>query len=314
MATAKSTDGVYASLDELVRLRSYAKGFSFLPKQPINSLLAGRHASRLRGRGLNFEEFRKYLPGDDIRQIDWKVTARTRKPHSRVYTEERERPVILLVDQRIGMFFGSRLNLKSVTACEIAAIAAWRTIAVQDRIGAVVFNDESIQGIRPHRSQTTVMQILQSAIDMNHVMRADSTVRSKPEMLNEALRHTLHLAKHDCLVVMITDGTSENEETTQLVTEIARHNDVLIAFVFDPLEADLPTNGSLIFSDGGRQLAIDGRSATLRQQYQADFVEHRRKAKEFLLTREVPVIPVSAAEPTLAQLAAALGRTPRRRR
>ena len=99
MDDANHTQGVYAAMDDLVRLRHRSRGFSFLPKQPVQSLLAGRHASRLRGRGLNFEEIRKYLPGDDIRQIDWKVTARTRKPHARVYTEERERPVILLVDR-----------------------------------------------------------------------------------------------------------------------------------------------------------------------------------------------------------------------
>src|SRR5262249_32196007 len=118
--------GVYTTLDDLVRLKFSARNFSFLPRQPIHSLLAGRHASRLRGRGLNFEEIRRYQPGDDIRQIDWKVTVRTRKTHSRVFTEERERTVLLLVDQRRTMFFGSVKNMKSVTAAEAAALAAWR--------------------------------------------------------------------------------------------------------------------------------------------------------------------------------------------
>src|ERR1700749_149080 len=104
--------GVYANLADLVALQYQAKGFSFLPRQPIHSLLSGRHASKLRGRGLDFEEIRRYLPGDDIRQIDWKVTARTRQPHTRIYNEERDRPVILVVDQRLGMYFGSRRNLK----------------------------------------------------------------------------------------------------------------------------------------------------------------------------------------------------------
>jgi len=116
--------GVYASLQDLVASQRRAQGFSFLPRQPLHSLLAGRHASRLRGRGLNFEEIRRYQKGDDIRQIDWKVTARTRKTHSRVFTEERERATLLLVDQRITMFFGSVRNMKSVTAAEAAALAA----------------------------------------------------------------------------------------------------------------------------------------------------------------------------------------------
>src|SRR5262249_19246619 len=136
-----STTGVYAKLKDLVLLRQQASGFSLLPRQPIHSLLAGRHTSKLRGRGLNFAEIRRYLPGDDIRQIDWKVTARTRQPQSRVYTEERERPVLMVVDQRLGMFFGSQRAMKSVTAVEAAALVAWRTIAVKDRIGLVLFND-----------------------------------------------------------------------------------------------------------------------------------------------------------------------------
>ncbi|HEX5788874.1 MAG TPA: DUF58 domain-containing protein, partial [Woeseiaceae bacterium] len=101
---AKGSDppapGVYTSLADLVALRHSARGFSFLPRQPVHSLLAGRHASRLRGRGLNFEEIRRYQAGDDIRLIDWNVTARTRKTHSRVFTEERERTTLLVVDQR----------------------------------------------------------------------------------------------------------------------------------------------------------------------------------------------------------------------
>ncbi len=121
-----TTSGVYVTLDDLIRLQYRARGFSFLPRQPIHSLLTGKHASRMRGRGLNFEEIRGYLPGDDVRTIDWKVTARTRKPHVRVFTEERDRSAILVVDQRLSMFFGSKVSMKSVTAAVAAALGAWR--------------------------------------------------------------------------------------------------------------------------------------------------------------------------------------------
>ena len=128
---ATDSPGVYVTLDELMRLQHRTRGaFSFLPRQPVHSLLAGRHASRIRGRGLNFEELRGYLPGDDIRTIDWKVTARTRKPYVRVFTEERDRPALLVVDQRLSMFFGTKKNMKSVTAAELAAAGAWRVFDV----------------------------------------------------------------------------------------------------------------------------------------------------------------------------------------
>jgi len=116
----------YVSLDDLQKLSHRAQGFSFLPRQPVHSLLTGRHASRLRGRGLDFDELRHYYEGDDTRTIDWAATARLGTPYVRVYREERDRPVLLLVDQRVSMFFGSKRATKSVVAAEVAALSAFR--------------------------------------------------------------------------------------------------------------------------------------------------------------------------------------------
>jgi uncharacterized protein (DUF58 family) len=135
--TSARTPGVYVSLDDLIALEFRDRRVSFLPRQPVHSLLSGRFASRMRGRGLNFEEIRDYRPGDDVREIDWKVTARLQKPHVRVFNEERDRQALLVVDQRLSMFFGSRRAMKSVTAAETAAIGAWRVLGVGDRIGAM---------------------------------------------------------------------------------------------------------------------------------------------------------------------------------
>ena len=134
--------GAYAELDSLVALQFYANGFTLRHNQPVHSLLFGRRASRVRGRGLDFEELRGYIAGDDVRSIDWRVTARAQKPYVRVYSEERDRPTMLVVDQRMNMFFGSRVSMKSVTAAEVAALAAWRALQQGDRIGAFVFNED----------------------------------------------------------------------------------------------------------------------------------------------------------------------------
>src|SRR5215468_247295 len=104
--------GVYVDLDDLIALEHRGRTVSFLPRQPVHSLLAGRYASRMRGRGLNFEEIRDYRPGDDVRSIDWKVTARLQTAHVRVFNEERDRQGLLLVDQRLSMFFGSQRAMK----------------------------------------------------------------------------------------------------------------------------------------------------------------------------------------------------------
>lgn len=302
------SQGVYVQRDDLVRLRHLASGFSFLPRQPVHSLLSGRHASKLRGRGLNFEEIRQYLPGDDIRQIDWKVTARTRQPHSRIYAEERERPVLMVVDQRLGMYFGSQRQLKSVTAAEAAALVAWRTIAVKDRVGLVLFDDEDCQTIRPQRSPSGVMRILQAIVNRNHALRADSPIVPNPGMLNQALDRTQRLAMHDCLVVLISDGDGSDADTRKLLTRISQHNDVLVVFVFDPLEATLPEAGRLTVTDGGRYLTVDSSRSTSQERFRQEFEERRQAARKFLLTRETPVLPLSTAEDTIQQVARALGR------
>ena len=162
META-STDDVYTNLKALVRLRHSARGFSYLPQQPLRSLLAGRKRSRLRGRGLDFDELRHYRPGDDIRTMDWRVTNRTGKPHVRVYTEERDRPVFVVADQRLPMFFGSQRKMKSVVATEVAALTAWRILGVGDRVGCILFNDNQLIEVKPSRNQRKLMAWLGQA-------------------------------------------------------------------------------------------------------------------------------------------------------
>jgi uncharacterized protein (DUF58 family) len=300
-------NGVYISLDQLARLRYQARGFSFLPRQPINSLLAGRHASRLRGRGLNFEELRRYQPGDDIRTIDWKVTARTGKTHTRVYTEERDRPTLLVVDQRLSMFFGSQRAMKSVTAAEAAAVAAWRVVNAGDRVGAVVFNDADVVQIRPHRSRDRVMQILKAIVAQNQTLAPEAGKTANPAMLNRALKETLRVATHDHLVCLISDLNGADAETRQLMTRLSQHNDVIVAFIYDPLETALPKAGRLTLSDGVQQLAIDSNSASLRQRYQSQFQERLEKGKNILLKQDVPLLQLTTTEDVIVQLRRLIG-------
>src|ERR1044072_9251684 len=135
MPETSKMPGVYVDLDELIALEQKGHKVSFLPRQPVHSLLSGRYASRMRGRGLNFEEIRDYRSGDDVRSIDWKVTARLAKAHIRVFNKKRDRQTLLGVDQRLPMFFGSQRSMKSVTAAEAAAISAWRVLGAGDRVG-----------------------------------------------------------------------------------------------------------------------------------------------------------------------------------
>lgn len=307
-------DGVYAALDDLVRLKFKARGFSFLPRQPVHSVLAGRHASRLRGRGLNFEELRAYLPGDDLRTMDWKVTARTREPHVRVYTEERDRPVWLVVDQRISMFFGSRVKMKSVLAAEAAALGAWRTLEVGDRVGGIVFGDDGLDLVEPHRSEDRVMQLLGRIVARNHALDARTSGAPEPGALNGALARLAPLARHDCLVVLITDGLGVDAETRRHVSRLAQHNDVLCALVYDEMERDLGAAGRLVFSDGQGQLEVDTASTRLRERYRADFEQRRRTLEQAALRYEIPVLPLHTGAGAAEQIRDLIGRRQRPRR
>jgi uncharacterized protein (DUF58 family) len=205
----------------------------------VHSLLAGRHASRLRGRGLNFEEIRRYLPGDDIRNMDWHITARTRKPYVRVYTEERDRPVLLIVDQRLRMFFGSQRAMKSVVAAEVAALAAWRALNVGDRVAALVFDDRDVVKIAPHRSRYRGMRIPQAVVEKNHALQIEARRQAGPAILNRVLERAVRLAKHNYLVCLMGDGAGADQETVRLITLLGAYNDVLVVFIYNPLEAQV---------------------------------------------------------------------------
>jgi uncharacterized protein (DUF58 family) len=300
-------DGVYVQLDELAKLQHKASGFSFLPKQPIHSVLSGRHASKLRGRGLNFEELRNYLPGDDTRHIDWKVTARTRTPYVRVYTEEKDRTVWLLVDQRVSMFFGSSKRMKSVVAAEVAALSAWRVLSVGDRVGALVFNDSDISVIPPHRSRERVMQILKQVVGKNQALSADTGLKPDPGKLNQALKQVSLMARHDCLVCLITDGNGLNSETRKHITRLAEHNDVLTAFIYDPLEKDMPAAGRLRFADGEGQLEADTSSRKLRRSFQNEFEQKLERMQSASRRFSIPLLPLHTASPVSEQIRAVLG-------
>ena len=296
---------VTITLEELMQLKADARGFSFLPRQPVTSLLAGRHASRLRGRGLAFEELRHYNQGDDVRTIDWKATARLRSPYVRVYSEERERPVLLVVDQRRPMFFGSRRAMKSVTAAELAALGAWRVLRTGDRVGGIVFNEAEIVDIRPHRSETQVLRLLHEVVRLNQALAAKEAISGKVT-LNHALEAALRRATHDHLVVLISDLDGANEETQRLVTLIAAHNDMLAVAIYDPLGASLQPQPGMFVAAGDDRLSLP-LEASFPAAFQRAFAQRLEEWTEILRALRVPILPISAAEPPADQLRTLFG-------
>jgi len=303
-ARQEPSAGAYVSAERLAALKYAARDFSFLPHQPIHSLLSGRHGSRVRGRGLAFEELRKYIPGDDIRTVDWRVTARTGKPFVRVYDEERDRPALFLVDQRINMFFGTRRSMKSVAAAEFAALGAWRVLAQDDRVGGFVFNDERIDEVRPHRSSAAVMRLLEVIATQNTALRADAPAQRNQSQLDAALDAAARVADHDHLVVIASDFDGHGRRTRDLLLRLAAHNDVLAVLVYDPFLVELPNSLELVVSDGRLQVE-------LRKGARKSVADYAHGYGKTILAWEreigVPVLPLSAAEDTASQLRRLLG-------
>ena len=304
-ADAGKDNRVAVSLAHLRALEFTARGFSFLPRQPVQSILSGRHTSRLRGRGLNFEELRHYRPGDDIRTMDWKVTNRTGKPHVRVYTEERERRVYLLVDQRISMFFGSQRAMKSAVAAEIAALAAWRVLGVGDRVGALIFDDQQCHHFTPRRSRESVINILKRLETANAALTAGC--RAEPGQLNIAFDALLRHVTHDALVIYIGDGFGWDEGSDEMLKRLSLHNDVIAVNVFDPAELELPALKELVVSDGEMQIVVSGTRQELQERFEESYLTHVKHMREALQHFGLPLIEVDTVDDTLQQLLRALG-------
>ena len=297
---------IHTDLAHLRSLEGAARKLRFLPRQPARSVLNGRHASRLRGRGLNFEEMRDYLPGDDVRAIDWKVTARTGEPHVRVYTEERDRPALLLVDQRMSMFFGSKLNMKSVTAAEAAAIAAFAILDQGDRIGGIVFGDEVIAEIRPLRSRRTLDALTTAIADANALLRADAPA-VEPMGLNRPLEAALRMARGNHLVIVISDFDGIDERTESMLSGLRQHNDVILCLVTDPMAHGIDENLQVVVSDGRLQAEIDTHSGRVLRSLSE--LSSGRLAEVLSLEQRLglPVLPLDASEATLPQIRQLLG-------
>ena len=302
--------GVYVDLVQLIALEQKGRKVSLLPRQPVHSLLSGRYASRMRGRGLNFEEIRDYRSGDDVRSIDWKVTARLQSPHVRVFDEERDRQGLLVVDQRLSMFFGTRRAMKSVTAAEIAAVVAWRILSVGDRVGGIVFNDRSIEEVRPQRSRRIVLQYLTKLAEQNQALGVGRGITRDATMLNRALDRIRRVAPHDATVVIFSDFDGADETTRHAIAALAAHNTVIAVLIHDPSQSELPAAGRMTVTDGELQIALDVAHGSTRQNILDMSKTRLRSVFEWTRDFGVPVLPLSTAEEPVNQLHHLLGLLP----
>ena len=303
--------GVYTRIDQLLNLRFGVRDLQLTPRNYARSLISGSSRTRFRGRGMEFEEVRHYQAGDDIRSIDWRVTARTSVPHTKLFREERERPVILVVDQRNSMYFGSRYCLKSVLACHVAALLGWTALTNNDRIGALVFSDTGERDVRPRRSRHSLLAILRSLHEFNNALQ---TPLPDPAAVSLAqrLRDLRRIARPGCAVMIISDFHDIDQACDEQIYQLSRHGDVTLLHISDPLERQLPAKLLLTVSDGASRRILDTRNRQLREHYQQRFDTHLAHLQSLSGQLALPLLSLRTDLAPLTQLQTCFGRKPHR--
>jgi uncharacterized protein (DUF58 family) len=249
---------VSVSLKTLLDLARPAAGLN-LKHSAIRAGQSGSYVSRFKGRGMEFEEARGYQPGDDIRSIDWRVTARTGETHTKVFREERERPVFISVDNRPAMHFATRGIFKSVLAAKLAGLLAWAAQQHGDRIGGQIFTGNACRELKPQNGKHAVLQFLNALCDQNDGGRAEQTTLK----LEHVLARLMHHARPGSLVYIISDFRGINDQVESHLARLSRHCEVVLIFVYDPLESHLPEKGRYRFTamDGVYAASLSGTGA-----------------------------------------------------
>lgn len=288
---------VSINTQQLVALRRDARHLK-LAKGKIRAKQTGNHLSKLRGRGMEFDEVRAYQPGDDVRSIDWRVTARTNEPHTKLYTEEKERPVMLCLDYRRNMRFATRGMFKSVAASRIAALLAWAASLNGDRVGGLLFNDAERASLKAQRGKHAVLNLFHR---MSEVHEHDHGA-SQDDTLANQLSYLRHLCRPGSLVFIASDFQPLSGSSEKHLIELSRHCEVVLIHLYDPIEAELPSAGLYRFKDQHSDVQVNTRNKKQREQHQQRFVEHKTALQHLARKHRMHFVSCTTADDPLEQL------------
>lgn len=241
----------------------------------------GAYRTRFRGRGMEFAEVRAYQPGDDVRSIDWRVTARRGKTHTKLFHEERERPVLLAVDYRRSMFFATRGCFKAVQISRLAALLAWQALGRGDRVGALLFSGERHLELRPRAGKGAVLQLLRSMVDDPVWGGAPQRPVKPGHSLVSTLQRLHRVVRPGSLIWLLSDFCGWDREVEKQMALLGRHCELAMVHCHDPLERDLPPAGTYRVSDGAIDLTIATDERDAHQRYRERFSEHRCRLEDF---------------------------------
>lgn len=282
------SDGVTVGLSELIALQRYAQTVHTHHKER-GSARSGLHLSRTRGRGMDFSEVRNYQAGDEIRHVEWRVTARTGRPYVKLYQEEREKPMVLLVDFNPSMFFGTRHAFKSVVAARLAALLAWTALKQGDRVGGLLYSGATHNEFTAQRSHQGVMPFLAALSDYSKSFDPNQPSKSTP--LGPALLRLRRVTRPGSTIILISDFYHTDEMEKHL-SRLADHNDILFYHVCDPLEIAPPKPQHYAITDGTQEMWLDMRNKSLQTAYQQMCDNHLQTTQALCKRYGIPYIQV----------------------
>jgi uncharacterized protein (DUF58 family) len=293
--------GAYTELHDLISLRFPARQLSLTRKKRALSVLAGPNKSNFRGRGIDFEEVRNYQPGDDIRTIDWRVTARTGSAHTKLFREERERPVLVVVDQRHSMFFGSTHCFKSVLAAQLASLLAWSALDSGDRIGGLVFNGVEHRDIRPRRSRKTALALLSHVAHYNKALPLAGA--DKPESFAEMLSNLRRIVRPGSAIFLVSDFHGADQELArEHMFQLSQHAEITAISCTDPMEGELPRGGHYAVTNGEQRSELHTADRKLRTRYRSHFTAQQDALSKDFQRLGIPVLRATTNSPPFALL------------
>lgn len=293
--TIEPGDGrVFLSSKSLIALRYKAQNIS-LKLRKVKATQTGQYYSPFKGRGMEFDEVRLYQPGDDVRNMDWRVTARTGTPHTKLFREERERSVIVWTDLQRSMFFATRGVFKSVLAAKAAAYIAWSTLTHGDRLGYLLFNENQHLEQRPQRGKWAVLHFLQCLADATQATistnQNDGSQTMGKDALQQALVRLRRVARPGSKIILISDFRGIDPGFASHLANLSRHNDMVLLFVYDQMEAHLPPSGLYRFNDGQRSVMVDTGSKKYCADYANRFSQHAAYLEKICTRYGVHFIP-----------------------
>lgn len=305
---ADSDEAVRVSVPSLVGLYRSAAGLALRPAG-VRARMSGEYLSRFKGRGMEFAESRPYEPGDDARNLHWRVMARTGKPFTKLFREERERPVFVWVDLRSRMFFGTRGAYKAVVAARGAALVGWAAHRHGDRIGGVIFSDDVHHEIKPGRGKAAMLYLIRQIVS-HPAWDAHGHSRPAADAAREAMVRLRRVTRPGSLVVLLSDFADLDGVAENNLARLARHSEVHMLHIYDDIEAELPPPGRYRLSDGADEFVLDAADPGYRTLYAERFAQRVEHLRELARRNRMTCLSCRTADDPAQILRAAYGARP----